>query len=304
MENSPFVSELAILPSYPSAFTAVEGPRRIFISRFLRGRQEVRGGIDEREDRSRVEGDKRVQEGSQGQGEEGRGGFFGVPVESRDRFGRRGTIGERQREVRLRAEFGEEKVQRFHAGRNDPLEFHDGRHGQQVVERSVQNRPRNRGADYRQVNNSNRDSLLRSLMIEKYRRLSYSDPERSKLSGTRGLLPGAFAPCILYHIAYYLRSIIVAVVPVTTSYLIRRNYRDVKPFGVTFDRSLCTAKAYHRDDSVGGRRTIAETPRNDAGNGDVVHGDELPLFIEIENNDEGEASDRDSAAEQSISGTD
>lgn len=60
-----------------------------------------------------------------------------------------------------------------------------------------------------------------------------------------------------------------------------------------FDRSLYTTKAHHRDDSAVKRSADhSETLSNNASGGDFIHGDELPLFVEIENNEEEEADER------------
>lgn len=65
-----------------------------------------------------------------------------------------------------------------------------------------------------------------------------------------------------------------------------------------YDRSFYT-EAYHRDDSV--TRRIAD--RSEIlwnGASDFIHGDEAPLLVEVENNDEGEASDYGSVADRTI----
>lgn len=77
------------------------------------------------------------------------------------------------------------------------------------------------------------------------------------------------------------------------SYLIRRNYRNVGPLDVMFDRSFYTTKAYHQDDSAVKRSADhSGTLPSNVNGGDFIHGDELPLFIEIENNEEEEADER------------
>lgn len=61
-----------------------------------------------------------------------------------------------------------------------------------------------------------------------------------------------------------------------------------------FDRSLYTTKTYYRDDSAVKRCAdhSGSTLPSYMNGGDFSHGDELPLFIEIENNEEEEADER------------
>lgn len=54
-----------------------------------------------------------------------------------------------------------------------------------------------------------------------------------------------------------------------------------------FDRTLYTTKAYHRDDFA-----VKQSADHSASGGDFIHGDELPLFVEIENNEEEETDER------------
>lgn len=67
---------------------------------------------------------------------------------------------------------------------------------------------------------------------------------------------------------------------------------------MAFDRSLHT-EAYRRDDSVVKRiADRSEIRRGGASSGDLAHGDELPLLIEVENNEDEEASDHDRSIDE------
>ncbi|XP_014469036.1 PREDICTED: uncharacterized protein LOC106741474 [Dinoponera quadriceps] len=74
--------------------------------------------------------------------------------------------------------------------------------------------------------------------------------------------------------------------------IIVRNVRML--LDVMLDRSLHTTKTYHQDDSASVERSAdhSKTLPNGASSGDFIHGDELPLFVEIENIEEEEADER------------
>ncbi|XP_032676285.1 uncharacterized protein LOC116846491 isoform X2 [Odontomachus brunneus] len=69
--------------------------------------------------------------------------------------------------------------------------------------------------------------------------------------------------------------------------------RNVGSLDVMFDRSFYTTKAYQQDDSAVKRSADhSGTLPSSVNGGDFIHGDELPLFIEVENNEEEEADER------------
>ncbi|XP_072743909.1 uncharacterized protein [Anoplolepis gracilipes] len=68
------------------------------------------------------------------------------------------------------------------------------------------------------------------------------------------------------------------------------NYRDIKLLNVMFDRSFSTTKVSYQDDfaikqTTGHSKTVQNCSAN---NSDFIHGDELPNYIEIDNDDEEE----------------
>lgn len=72
------------------------------------------------------------------------------------------------------------------------------------------------------------------------------------------------------------------------------NYRDIRLFNVMFDRSFSTAKLDYQDDFAIERTTDNnKVVRNCSANSDdFIHGDELPIYIETEyENEEDDIDD-------------
>lgn len=79
------------------------------------------------------------------------------------------------------------------------------------------------------------------------------------------------------------------------SYFIRWNYRDIKLLNMMFDRSFSTTKVSYQNDFAIKRTTShSKTVQNcSANNSDFIHGDELPNYVEIENEDDEEEEEYD-----------
>ncbi|RLU22582.1 hypothetical protein DMN91_004860 [Ooceraea biroi] len=77
--------------------------------------------------------------------------------------------------------------------------------------------------------------------------------------------------------------------------------KNVTLFNAMFDRSFSTMKVNYQDDVAINRITDNDKIVDNyyANNNDFLHGDELPLYVEVENEEENEVDDHDWVTEQS-----
>ncbi|KAL6258048.1 hypothetical protein P5V15_009966 [Pogonomyrmex californicus] len=91
--------------------------------------------------------------------------------------------------------------------------------------------------------------------------------------------------------------VIICYLLAAKNYFIRCNYRNVELFNLTFDRSFSTANLNYKDDfAIERTKGHDKTAQNCFANSDdFIQGDELPNYIEIENENEDKEEDDDYA---------